>query len=223
MTNPIITIDGPGGAGKGTAARRVAAKLGYRLLDSGALYRIVAYAAASNGINPDDGDAVAALVPTLQISFEQGPAANAVQLMLNGADVSCAIRSQKVADLASRVAVHTPVRKALLGLQRSFATPAGLVADGRDMATVVFTDAPLKIFLTASAQARAERRYKQLRQQGESVSITRLLEEIKARDRRDESREVAPLRPAEDSVLIDSTSLSIDEVVNLILQHVARL
>lgn len=223
MSARVIAIDGPSGAGKGTVARLVAEQLNYHLLDSGALYRIVGHAAFLADINMDDGPALAELANTLKIEFAIIDGEENVAVLLNGENVSKAIRSQQGANFASKVAVHEDVRAALFGLQRSFAKAPGLVADGRDMGTEVFTDAPLKVFLTASAEERAQRRYKQLIAKGEAVTIPRLLEEIKERDYRDENRAVAPLRAAEDSVLIDSTDLSINDVVNQILQLAASL
>lgn len=214
----VITIDGPSGAGKGTVAKLVAKQLGFHLLDSGALYRILGYAAYKAKIDMDDGVALAELAASLDIAFDAS-SGESVSVLLDGNDISQAVRSQQGAEHASKVAIHAEVRHALLALQHGFAKEPGLVADGRDMGTEVFKNAVLKVFLTASAEERAQRRYKQLNDMGGSVSIARLLDEIKQRDYRDENREIAPLRAAEDSVLIDSTKLSIDEVVSRILSH----
>ncbi len=210
-TAPVITIDGPGGVGKGTISRLIACRLGWHLLDSGALYRVTALAALKQGVDFSDIAAVTQVASTLDVVFEPGN--SEVRVMLAGADVSAEIRTEACGELASRVATISAVRQALLARQRAFRVAPGLVADGRDMGTVVFPDAELKIYLTASAEERAKRRHKQLIDKGVSVNLTRLLEDIVERDERDMSREVAPLKPAEDAVLVDTTTLSIDEVV----------
>jgi CMP/dCMP kinase len=208
---PVIAIDGPTASGKGTVAQRVAAALGWHYLDSGALYRLVALRALESGMSADDADALACLAGQLQPRFD------GARIALDGRDVTEDIRREEVGVMASRIAVHEPLRVALLGLQRRFRRPPGLVADGRDMGTVVFPDARLKVFLTASAQARAERRHKQLKEKGFSSSITALLQELQARDERDSKRSASPLRPAQDARQLDSSRLSIDEVVTRIL------
>lgn len=212
----LITIDGPSGAGKGSVAKRVAYELGLSLLDSGALYRIVGLVATEAGVDLSDGEAVAALVPAIQIEF-RATANDVLEVCINGENRTADVRGQRGADGASKVAVHTPVRDALLVMQRNFANAPGLVADGRDMGTVVFPEAPIKVFLTASAEERAKRRFLQLQAAGESVSMPRLLEEIQERDERDSNRAVAPLKPADDAVIIDSTALTIDDVVAKIM------
>ena len=212
---PVIAIDGPGGSGKGTITARLANHLGWHFLDSGALYRLTALAASRKRVSLDAEAAVAKIAANLDIHFETE--GDGVRAILDGQDVTGDIRNEDTGALASRVAVLPAVRTALTGRQRRFRQPPGLVADGRDMGTVIFPDARLKIFLTASAQIRAERRYKQLKEKGESVNLTRLFREIKARDLRDQSRSVAPLRPAEDAVIIDSTDLDIDEVFNKVV------
>ena len=218
---PVLTIDGPSGSGKGTVARQVAERLGWELLDSGALYRLVAYAAQSRSIPLDDEDAAAALAQGLDVRFGADSRGNE-QIWLDGQEVSVAIRTEQAGDGASRVAAMPAVRKALVGRQKAFARPPGLVADGRDMGTVIFPDAPLKIYLTASAEERARRRYKQLKDKGLSANLAALSQEIAERDRRDASRPVAPLRPADDAQIIDSTSMSIDAVVARVLELAAE-
>lgn len=208
---PVIAIDGPTASGKGTVAERVAVALGFHYLDSGALYRLVALRAFRLGCSPDDAAALTALAHSLQPRFGAG------RIELDGEDVSRAIRTEEVSRLASQVAVHAPLRAALLELQRSFRRPPGLVADGRDMGTVVFPDALLKVYLTASVSARAERRHKQLMEKGFAASIDALLQDLRARDERDSMRAEAPLRPAQDALLLDSSGLGIGEVVDAVL------
>lgn len=214
---PVVTIDGPSGSGKGTISRRVADQLGWHLLDSGALYRLVALAGLDRGLGPEDVVAHAALAETMRVSFG-ADAAGAERVNLEGQDVTVRIRLEEVGQGASRVAAWPPVRAALLERQRRFAELPGLVADGRDMGTVVFPGAALKIFLTASAEERAARRHKQLKDKGSAVSLAALSREIAERDLRDSTRAVAPLRPAEDALIIDSTGLSVAAVVERVLE-----
>lgn len=216
--DPVIAIDGPGGAGKGTVSRLVAAALGWHYLDSGALYRILALAASRNGVELEDEPRVAALAPELDIRFGTG---DDDSVWLQGEEVSALIRDEAAGAMASVVAALPAVRQALLLRQRAFRQAPGLVADGRDMGTVVFVDALHKVYLTASAQERADRRYKQLIAKGIDVNIGDLLADINARDARDSNRAIAPLRPADDATVIDTTRLSIPEVVSQILAMVA--
>ncbi|MDJ0905094.1 MAG: (d)CMP kinase [Woeseiaceae bacterium] len=213
---PVIAIDGPVGSGKGTIARRVATELGWHLLDSGALYRLVALAAAKRGVALDDVAQVTELAANLDARFGSDADGNE-QIWLEGADATAAIRTEECGAGASTVAVMQPVRDALFQRQRDFRRPPGLVADGRDMGTHVFTDASLKIFLTASAEERAKRRHKQLKGKGIDVSLAALSRDIEARDRRDSERSVAPLRPAEDARVLDSSGISIESVVATVL------
>jgi len=211
--SPVITIDGPSGSGKGTIAALLAEHLGWHLLDSGALYRIVAAVALARSIPLDDADALASMAAGLDIVF------GADCIRVDGEDLSLRIREEEVSAGASRVAVLQPVRDAILALQRGQRRPPGLVADGRDMGTVVFPEAPLKVYLDATAEVRAERRYNQLKNKGLSVSLAALLASIQERDERDRRRAVAPLRPAPDAILIDSTDLTIEAVLSRVLDE----
>lgn len=208
---PVICIDGPSGAGKGTLSQRLATDLGWHLLDSGALYRVVGFAGRLAAVSLEDSDAVAGIARSLDVDFR--PTEGGVSVWLAGEDVTAHLRTEEGGRDASTVAALPAVREALLLRQQELARPPGLIADGRDMGTVVFPRAPLKIFLTASAEARAERRFRQLQGMGESVSLARLLTDIQQRDARDQSRTVSPLVPAEDAIIIDSTALSADEVL----------
>ena len=216
---PVITVDGPSGAGKGTVSHMLADALGWHFLDSGALYRVTGQACLIEGVSWDDHPAVTAIARHLQVSF-RAAASGEILVAYKGVDVSREIRMEAGGRGASTVAAIPAVREALLARQREFLRAPGLVADGRDMGTVVFPAAPLKIFLTASARERAERRYRQLIAKGENVSLPRLLEDIEERDARDSSREVAPLVPAQDAVIIDSTGTSIEDVFAQAMQEV---
>lgn len=219
---PVITIDGPSGSGKGTVAALLAAKLGWNFLDSGALYRLLAFAARNHGVDLTNEEALKLLAAHLDVQFDAAKDGHGMQIILEGEEVTSAIRNEQVGAGASQVAALPAVRDALLQRQKAFREPPGLVADGRDMGTVVFPDAPLKIFLTASAEERARRRYLQLKGKGDDVNLASLLDEIRARDERDTQREVAPLKPADDAVQLDSTDLSIEQVLGQILSEVAK-
>ncbi|MEZ9356315.1 (d)CMP kinase [Vibrio breoganii] len=216
--SPVITVDGPSGAGKGTLCMMLAKKLSFQLLDSGAIYRVLALAAIHHGVDIESEDALVPLATHLDVQFiAQG---DLVQVVLEGEDVSSELRKEETGMAASKVAALPRVREALLRRQRAFQTEPGLVADGRDMGTVVFPSAVAKIFLDASAEERAQRRFNQLQGKGLGVSIDHLLSEIQERDHRDRNRAVAPLRPAEDALVLDSTELSIEEVVEKALQFI---
>ncbi len=225
---PIVTIDGPAGSGKGTIAQAVAEKLGWHMLDSGALYRLVALAAMRKGLDLDanekdtDENKLSSIARNLDVLFT--PCNDGVvEVCLEGDDVSKAIRTEECASAASRVAADEDVRHALLQRQRDFQEAPGLVADGRDMGTVVFPDAGVKIYLTASPEIRALRRQNQLKQQGIDANLRGLIRDIEARDKRDSTRKVAPLIPAEDAIIIDTGKLSIEEVVSMVLERIAEV
>ncbi len=218
---PVIAIDGPSGSGKGTVSRLLAERLGWHLLDSGALYRLVALAARHHGIEQDNQAALETLAAHLDVQFTTG-AAGEPAVILEGEDVSDAIRTEECGNAASRVAAVPAVRQALLARQRAFREAPGLVADGRDMGTVVFPDAEVKIFLTASAEERARRRHKQLKEKGVGGSLGALVAEIAERDERDSRRAISPLKPAPDAELLDTTALGVDAVVERVVEACVR-
>lgn len=216
---PVITVDGPSGSGKGTICSLLARELGWSLLDSGALYRLVALAARHHGVALDDVDALVVLAAHLDVQFATPEDQNEVIIILEGEEVTNTIRTEECGADASVVAALGPVREALLERQRAFVSEPGLIADGRDMGTVVFPDAELKVYLTASAEERANRRYNQLINKGLGASLQAILEDIQARDARDMNRSVAPLKPAEDAISLDTTALSIEQVLASVLDH----
>ena len=222
MTVPVIAIDGPSGSGKGTIARRVAGALGYHLLDSGALYRLVALSAQKSGVSLENGAKLAHLAFELDVRFDSNEDGEE-RIWLGDEDVTGEIRTEEAGAGASAVAQIPAVREALFERQRAFQQPPGLVADGRDMGTQVFPDAVLKVFLTASAEERARRRHKQLKDKGLDVSLAALSRDIEDRDKRDSERSVAPLRPAEDARILDSSGQSIEAVTKTVLDWVANL
>jgi cytidylate kinase len=226
MPNHVITIDGPSGSGKGTIASRLATRLGFTLLDSGALYRVLGLAAQRANLSPDaDSDAIAELANNLDIGFGRSSTDSPWiegSVWLGIEDVSLAIRTDEASAMASQVAVIPAVRTALLQRQRDFLSANGLVADGRDMGTTVFPNAAVKIFLTASVEARAERRYKQLIGKGIDAILPALLSELQARDARDMQRSASPLKPADDAITIDSTAMSIEQVMSQVIDLVHK-
>lgn len=217
---PVITVDGPSGAGKGTLCQALANKLGWQLLDSGAIYRVLALAALHHHVDIKSEEVLVPLAANLDVRFE--PRENELAVMLEGEDVSNAIRSEVVGNTASLSATFPRVREALLRRQRAFRTKPGLIADGRDMGTVVFPDAPVKIFLDATPEERARRRMQQLQEKGFDVKLSDLLTDIKGRDYRDRNRVIAPLVPAKDALILDSTKLSIEGVIEQVLAYVKK-
>ncbi len=211
---PVLAIDGPSGAGKGTVSRRIARHLGWHFLDSGAIYRALAWAVQSRGISDDDEKAVARVAEEMTLEFKCD---DGVQVWIDGTEVTPHLYTEECGRLASRIAAFPRVRRALLEKQRSFRQPPGLVADGRDMGTVVFPDAPYKVFLDASLEERAKRRFLQLKSQGLDVNLDQIIKDLEQRDRRDRERKEAPLIPAEDAVIIDSSDMSVEEVTEKIL------
>lgn len=218
---PVITIDGPGGSGKGTISRLVAQQLGWQLLDSGALYRLLALAARTHHIDLANDQALETLAAHLDVQFS-GESEDQTRILLEGEDVSQVIRTEECGAAASLVAALPRVREALLARQRAFRELPGLVADGRDMGTVIFPDALVKIFLTASPEARAERRYKQLKEKGISANLADLSRDIRERDARDTNRAVAPLKPADDAIILDSTQMDIGTVLKRVMDLVSQ-
>ena len=215
----VITIDGPSGSGKGTVAGLLAEHLQWHLLDSGALYRVLALAAEKHNVALDNEAALEVLAVGLDVQFTVVD--NQQRIVFEDTDITDAIRTEAVGANASKIAALPAVRSGLLRRQHDFLQPPGLVADGRDMGTVVFADAPLKIFLTANAEERARRRYLQLKEKGETVTLSSLLEEIRARDERDINRSIAPLKPADDAIILDSTTMTVEQVLEKILSEVA--
>lgn len=214
---PVVTIDGPSGSGKGTIAQMVAERLGFNLLDSGALYRVLALSSQRHGVASDNEDALVVIAEHMDVQFIAGKDYQGIDIVLEGDGVTNDIRNEEIGKVASQIAVLPNVREALLTRQRAFRELPGLVADGRDMGTVVFPSADLKVFLTASAEERALRRYKQLKEKGYGGTLARLVEDVQLRDERDMSRKVAPLAPADDAVYIDSSVLSIVNVLDKVI------
>jgi len=217
---PVVTIDGPSGVGKGTISQLLAEHLGWKLLDSGAIYRVLALAAIHHNVELDNEESLTLLAAHLDVRFISAQGQDGVKVVLEGEDVSYDIRSQECSNAASKVAVLPCVREALLRRQRAFCELPGLIADGRDMGTVVFLNAPAKIYLIASAEERAQRRYNQLQDKGFDVNMARLLLEITERDERDMNRSVAPLIPADDALIIDTSGIGIEEVFAIALAHI---
>ena len=214
---PVLTIDGPSGVGKGTVANIVASTLSWNLLDSGAIYRAFALAASKRNITVDDTEALLDLASNLNLKFESDPKKNKLSIYLDNVEVSSELRTEKTAELASNFAMIGPLRESLLVRQQKFKQMPGLVADGRDMGTVVFKDAPFKVFLSANVEERAKRRLKQLQDKGIAGNISHTLDEVKKRDERDASRKHSPLKPAKDALIIDTSDLTINEVVTRVM------
>ena len=217
---PVLTLDGPSGSGKGTVGQLCAARLGWHYLDSGAIYRGLSWLAAQHGVQSDDVDTLVTLANEMDLVCHV-KLNDVAQIEINGQIVTDQLRTEETGEMASRIAPLAPVRSALLEMQRRCRKSPGLVADGRDMGSVVFPDAPFKVFLTASAEIRAERRFNQLKNKGFDVNLARLLESIQARDVRDSSRKSSPLKAADDALILDTSDLTIDEVVTRILSHVS--
>ena len=222
LTGPIITVDGPSGAGKGTLCQMLAAKLNWALLDSGALYRVTALAAKQHGVALDNEAGLEAIAAHLDVQFKVSNEQSGVQVILEGENVTSNLRTEETGAIASQVAAVNAVRAALLERQRAFQQKPGLIADGRDMGTVVFPAAELKVYLTASAEERGQRRHKQLLESGNNASLAGIIEDIRARDDRDMNRAVAPLKPADDAIVIDSTNMSIEAVFDQVQQAAKR-
>ena len=220
---PVITIDGASGTGKGVVTQRIAKQLGWNLLDSGALYRVLALAAQKHGVSLENEPALTVLAEYLDVQFVATETGNPPIILLEGQDVTDTIRTEKMGNAASKVGALPQVRTALLSRQRAFREAPGLVTDGRDMGTVIFPDAGVKIFLTASPEERASRRYNQLKEKGNHVTLSDLVEELRERDKRDQERAVAPLKPAEDAMSIDTDHLTIDQVVERIMVEVKKV
>ncbi len=219
--DPVITVDGASGTGKGTVSQLIAKRLGWKFLDSGALYRVLALAAQKHGVSWDNETALHVLAEYFDVQFiAQG--SEPPRILLEGEDVTETIRTEKMGNAASKIGALPKVRTALLNRQRAFREPPGLVADGRDMGTVIFPDAEIKIFLTASPEERASRRYKQLKEKGINVNLDDLVEELRERDKRDQERSVSPLRPADDAFCINTDHLTIEEVVERVLAEISK-
>jgi cytidylate kinase len=219
--DPVITVDGASGTGKGTVSQLIAKRLGWKLLDSGALYRVLALAAQKHGVSLDNETALRVLGEYFDVQFIAA-GSELPRILLEGEDVTETIRTEKMGNAASKIAALPEVRTALLNRQRAFREFPGLVADGRDMGTVVFPDAEIKIFLTASPEERAQRRYSQLKEKGINVNLIDLVSELRERDKRDQERAVAPLRPADDAICINTDHLSVEEVVERILAEMSK-
>jgi cytidylate kinase len=223
QSEPVITIDGASGTGKGVVSQLVAKQLGWKLLDSGALYRVLALAAQKHGVLLDNEEALRVLAQHLDVQFIAAETGMPPAILLEGQDVTETIRTEKMGNAASKIGTLPAVRKALLSRQRAFREYPGLIADGRDMGTVVFLDAELKFFLTASLEERAQRRYNQLKEKNNNVTLSGLIEELRERDKRDQERVVAPLRPADDAICIDTNHLTVDQVVEHIMLEVRKI